>query len=196
MAIFPIFYFPPISYFQELLKQENIILENAENLVKQSYRNRCEIVSANGKLNLIIPLQHSGNRKMKDIKISNSENWQHLHLKSIKTAYQRSPYFEYYEDHFVKLYQTKQNYLLDFTLETMQKSFDIFKIPFEYSLSNEYKTEYEYDFRNKFSAKELQKNNINPYIQVFSDRMEFQKDVSIIDLICNIGTNCATYLKK
>ena len=94
-ALLPIFYLPPVSWFSEFLNQEEIVFELFENFPKQTYRSRCNIFGANGKLALIIPIHHNGSRTLKDIEISYAEDWQKLHWKSIKIAYQSSPYFEY-----------------------------------------------------------------------------------------------------
>ena len=106
--LLPIFYLPPISWFSIFLDGDNhIFLEQFENFPKQTYRNRTAIYGANGKLPLIIPIKHNGKREMKDIEISFSEDWQKLHWKSIKTAYQSTPYFEFYEDRLKSIFMKK-----------------------------------------------------------------------------------------
>ncbi len=94
MIVLPNFYFAPVSYFSVWLQSEDIYLEQWENFPKQTYRNRCVIQGANGRLPLIIPIEHSGARTFKDIKISYASQWQKLHWKSIQSSYQSSPYFE------------------------------------------------------------------------------------------------------
>src|SRR5690606_30225146 len=96
--IFPAFYFGPISYFAQLIQQDEIQLEAFENYPKQTYRNRCFIQGANGKLRLVIPISHDGVRTFKDIKVSEDYPWRKEHLKSLESAYRSSPYYEYYED--------------------------------------------------------------------------------------------------
>ena len=86
-TVLPIFYLPPVSWFAEFLKEENeILLEQHENFPKQTYRSRCNIYGANGKLALILPIHHNGKRAMKDLELSYAEDWQKLHWKSIKIA--------------------------------------------------------------------------------------------------------------
>ena len=102
------------------MKAENeIVIEQEENFPKQTYRNRTNIFGANGKLSLIIPINHTGKRVMKELEISYAENWQKQHWKSIKIAYQSSPFFEYYEDQLITLYQKEEKYLLDFNLKSI-----------------------------------------------------------------------------
>ncbi len=108
MKLLPLFYLPPISWWSEFLSEEPIILEQHENFPKQTYRNRANIYGANGKLSLSIPIKHNGKRALKDLEISYDENWQSLHWKSIKIAYQTSPYFGFYESKLEKYFNLKK----------------------------------------------------------------------------------------
>jgi hypothetical protein len=195
MIVLPCFYFPPISYFESWINSEKIYLEQWENFIKQTYRNRCIIQGANGKLPLIIPIEHSGARILKDIKISYASSWQKLHIKSLQSAYQSSPYFEYYEDKLIKLLIKKETFLLDLNLKTLEWACSILNLECTYILTEEYvkKTKFT-DAREAFNAKKENSYNNKPYIQVFSDRFEFMKNLSIIDLICNLGPKSASYL--
>ncbi len=195
-AIFPIFYFPPISYCKKLIDFEEITFEKNENFVKQTYRNRCKILGANGTLNLVIPTHHNGKRSVKDIEISYAENWQKIHLKSIKTAYQTSPYFEFYESKFDEIFAKKDKFLIDYTLKTNELIFSLLKISPRIYFSEKYLEEYSNDFRNQFIAKETFTEEQQTYNQVFSDRFPFQKDLSILDLIFNLGTKSLQYLQN
>ncbi|QQV01856.1 MULTISPECIES: WbqC family protein [Chryseobacterium] len=196
--LLPVFYLPPVSWFSEFLSAENeIIFEQFENFPKQTYRNRTNIYGANGKLSLIIPINHNGSRILKDIEISYREDWQKLHWKSIKTAYQSSPYFEYYEDKLIKLYESRDKFLLDFNLKSIEIIQKILKTEKAYSLNNEYvKFPEEVNFRERFSAKNPSEYEMDEYYQTFSDKMGFLKDLSILDLICNKGPESVTYLKE
>lgn len=196
--LLPIFYLPPISWFAVFLKEENeIVLEQYENFPKQTYRNRTNIYGANGKLSLIIPINHSGERVMKEIKVSHRENWQKLHLKSIKTAYQSSPYFEFYEDKLQKIFEFETESLIQFNLNALKIVLDILKTEKVYSLNIEYvKIPLEENYREKFSAKKESEIEMEEYYQTFTDKMGFMKDLSILDLICNKGPETLTYLKN
>ena len=118
--IFPVFYFGPVSYFKELIDANNPYFEVHENFPKQTYRNRCYIQGANGKLRLAIPVRHNGKRAMKEIEISYESNWQKEHFKSLVSAYQSSPYFEYYEDGIAEIYARKEKFLLDLNFKTLE----------------------------------------------------------------------------
>lgn len=195
--LLPVFYLPPISWFAEFLDDSEIIFEQFENFPKQTYRNRANIYGANGKLSLIIPINHNGKRAYKDIEISNAENWKNLHWKSIKTAYQSSPYFEYYEDKFNSIFEFEGNSLLEFNINALQTILSILKTEKAYSLNSEYAKEPEgQDFRDKFSAKSDSDYEMDEYYQTFSDKFGFEKDLSILDLICNKGPESLTYIKN
>ena len=196
--LLPIFYLPPISWFAVFLKDENeVVLEQFENFPKQTYRNRANIYGANGRLSLIIPTRHTGKRVMKEAEISHRENWQQLHWKSIKTAYQSSPYFEFYEEKLEKIFEFKTDSLIKFNLNALKIIQDILKTEKAYSLNNEYvKIPLEENYREKFSAKKETEFEMEEYYQTFSDKLGFEKDLSILDLICNKGPETLTYLKN
>lgn len=196
--LLPVFYLPPVSWFSEFLNPENeVTFEQFENFPKQTYRNRANIYGANGKLSLIIPINHNGSRTFKDIEISYREDWQKLHWKSIKTAYQSSPYFEFYEDKLKKLFDGKEKSLLEFNLKSIKIIQEILKTEKAYSLNEEYiKNPEQVNFREKFSAKNPSEYNMDEYYQTFSDKMGFLKDLSILDLICNKGPESLTYIKN
>jgi hypothetical protein len=197
-VILPNFYFAPISYFVEWLQYENIKLEHQENFPKQTYRNRCVIQGANGRLPLVVPIEHSGARVVKDIKISYADAWQKLHWKSIQSAYQSSPYFEYYEDDLAPIFEKKETFLFDLNLKTLDWVNQKLNLNLQYELTEEYikLPENTDDARMLFNAKKISEWQNPEYIQVFSDRFDFMNDLSILDLICNIGAKFATYIEK
>lgn len=197
-VLLPVFYLPPISWFSVFLYPENqIVFEQFENFPKQTYRNRANIYGANGKLSLIIPINHNGKRELKDIEISYREDWRTLHWKSIKTAYQSSPYFEFYEDKLKKIFDLKEKNLLDFNLKALAILQQILKTEKAQSLNTEYiKNPEEINFREKFSAKQPSEFEMEEYYQTFSDKLGFIKDLSILDLICNKGPETLTYIKN
>ena len=134
---------------------------------------------------------------MKEIKVSHRENWQKLHWKSIKTAYQSSPYFEFYEDKLQKIFEFESDSLIQFNLNALKIVLDILKTEKAYSLNIEYvKIPLEENYRKKFSAKKESEIEMEEYYQTFTDKMGFMKDLSILDLICNKGPETLTYLKN
>lgn len=197
-TLLPIFYLPPVSWFAEFLKEENeILLEQHENFPKQTYRSRCNIYGANGKLALILPIHHNGKRAMKDLELSYAEDWQKLHWKSIKIAYQSSPYFEYYEDKLKQIFSVQPTSLIEFNLNALKIILKILKVEKDFSLTTEFeKAPDAVDLRERFSAKKESEYHLPEYYQTFSDKLGFIKDLSILDVVCNIGPESATYIKK
>ncbi len=196
--IFPAFYFGPISYFAQLIQHDEIQLEAFENYPKQTYRNRCFIQGANGKLRLVIPISHDGVRTFKDIKVSEDYPWRKEHLKSLESAYRSSPYYEYYEDDLLPIFDKKNKFLLDINLMTFDFINSKLKLDLKYSLTENYiQVSSDNDFRNQFNSKvEPNPEDFPPYIQVFEEKQNFLPDLSIIDLLCNEGPNSTTYLKQ
>lgn len=196
-VLLPIFYLPPISWFSVFLKNDEVVLEQFENFPKQTYRNRANIYGANGRLSLIIPISHDGNRVLNQIEISHRENWQNIHWKSIKTAYQSSPYFEFYEDKLLNIFTFKTDSLVEFNLNAISVLLQILKIEKAFDLTKEYlKSPSAEDFRGKFSAKVESEFQMDEYYQTFTEKYGFQQDLSIVDLICNKGPETLTYLKN
>lgn len=197
-VLLPVFYLPPIAWFSKFLEENTeIVFEQYENFPKQTYRNRCHIYGANGKLPLIIPIKHNGKRVIHEIEISNDENWRNLHWKSIKNAYQSSPYFEYYEDKLQQIFDNPENKLLQFNIDTISIIQKIIKTNQSYHLTTEYDKNPELeDFRAILSPKKELGMGFDTYYQVFSDKLGFIDNLSILDLICNLGPESLSYLKK
>jgi hypothetical protein len=194
---FAAFYFGPIDYFAEMVKSQELNIEVCENFQKQTYRNRCNILGANGKLMLNIPVLHDKSKLFKDIQPSYEYNWQKEHIKSLKSAYQSSPYFEYYEDEITPFYEKKEKYLLDLNLKTIDFINQKLKLDLDLSKTEKYtEIEAENDFRNQFSAKKPAQYTLPEYAQVFDEKFDFIPDLSILDLLFSEGPNAMTYLKN
>ena len=195
-SVFTAYYFPPIEYMADFIKEESPMIDGFENMQKQSYRNRCYILSANGKQMLNIPTQkNNASRKIKDIKISYAEDWPKEHFKSFEAAYRRSPYFEFYEHHFAAILESRPTYLFDLNYLIMERLLTILQVDKKLSTTEAYSTDYNKDYRDTYNAKSNAfKNPVYP--QVFEEKMEFIPNLSIIDLICNEGPQSKIYLNN
>jgi hypothetical protein len=198
--LLPACYLPPISYFHTIQEHNlPLIIEKYEHFQKQSYRTRARIASANGVQDLIVPIQHGNKERvpMKDIRISYEFDWQRLHWLSIQTAYRSSAYFEYYEDDFIRFYEEKFTYLVDFNVAQLELILKSIKLKRTVGFTEEYVAEPSemIDLRNLIHPK---KESIWPdpkeYYQVFSDKNGFYPDLSIIDLLFNQGPQSKSYL--
>ena len=183
-------YLPPINYFQQLVKPDVALIEKHEHFVKQTYRNRCTIASANGALSLSIPLKKLGEKeKISEKQISYSEKWQALHWRSIVSAYKSSPYFEYFEADLRPFYEKRYDLLFDYNTELLQLLFRIFRIDPKVEFTKEYIAEYRdcHDLRNSITPKTEAETAAQPYYQVFADKNGFIPNLSIIDYLFNEG---------
>ncbi|GAB6119769.1 WbqC family protein [Dysgonomonas termitidis] len=191
-------YLAPVQYYTKFLLANRIFIEQNDNYIKQTYRNRCTIVSANGGISLSIPVEHSSKDKtlMKDIRIAGHGNWQHMHWNAIVSAYNSTPFFEYYQDDFYPFYHKKYSFLFDYNKELndlILRLLDINLPQIEYTAA--YKTELadtESDLRELIHPKKDWKSldpdfSPIPYYQVFEQKFGFIANMSIIDLLFNMG---------
>ncbi len=192
-------YFPNVAHFAAIVNTEKLTFEYEDNFLKQTYRNRTYIYAANGKLLLNIPVIHSqkNRQKYKDVKISQETSWQNHHWKSLLSAYSTSPFFEYYKDELVYLFNVKTNYLLDFNLKCFVAICDCLQIDINYSKTNDYQkiVHNTIDFRYLVNAK-IEEPQFEPYAQVFDDKHGFINNLSILDLLFNEGPNALSYLES
>ncbi|AII51044.1 WbqC family protein [Hymenobacter sp. APR13] len=116
-------YHPPIAFFSQLLGVDALWLEAHEHYRKQTYRNRCLILTAQGQQPLTVPVV-DGNRSEKvaisALEIDYRQNWIHRHWRTLQTAYGGSPYFEYYADYLHDIYQQKPALLFDLNLQFLR----------------------------------------------------------------------------
>ena len=197
-------YFPPISWIATALHFDQVFIENHETFPKQTYRNRCKIATSSGVLNLTIPVNRiNGNHtKTNEIRIDYSQNWQLLHWRTIVTAYSKSPYFLFYRDYFESLFCLQTDTLLELNskvltiaLKALQSNDLQIGNTEKYWLGDEF-----LDFRNEFHPKEKTSKTlsfeIERYIQTFEEKHGFLADLSILDLIFNLGPQALPYLQK
>ncbi len=197
-SLFSTSYLPPITYIRACLKASEIILDSHEHFVKQSYRNRCRIYGANGMLQLIIPVSHDQlfQKPISEVTCIIEEPWQTIHWRSISAAYRNSPYFEYYEEEFKVLFKETGLTLFEFNLKLLRLVFKILKqeIHIGFTESFEKTPQTILDLRHTFHPKKLSTEKLPRYHQVFEDRHGFIPDLSILDLLCNMGPNSSAYL--
>ena len=192
--LLPTAYLAPIYYYAVLLQHNNCIFEYHENFIKQSLRNRCEIYGANGKILLTIPKKRKGSSKtkIKDIKISHKENWQQEHWKSIKSSYNSSPFFDYYENDLNIFFKQKETYLVDFNKKLQELILSFLHKDINFTATKEYViNDASVDLRKHLFTNMNQKR----YNQVFMEKHGFITNLSIIDLLFNLGPETTDYLK-
>ncbi len=193
-------YFAPIQYFTKLISYNHIYIEYCESYLKQSYRNRAVILAANGPLQLTLPIVNGPKAKgpIRDQQLSYDYPWQQMHWRSISSAYNNSPFFEYYADDLVPFFLNKRwKYLLDFNIETQNAVINAINLKSDIRYSEDYypqgevpasMNDYRYAIHPKPQRQIVDKHFTPvPYIQVFHEKWGFVPNLSILDLLFNEG---------
>jgi len=194
-------YFPPIEYFARILKSDSIRIEAHENYRKQSYRNRCHIYSPNGLHPLVVPVERGSFHKVPimDLRIDFSSPWQQLHLKSLRAAYSSSAFYEFYIDEIEEVISYNFKLLTDLNQAILTKMLEFLEFEKEILFTDTYIQDWgdNIDFRGKIDPKQKTRMpGFNPgsYFQVFISKYEFIPNLSILDLIFNMGPESYSYL--
>jgi hypothetical protein len=199
MIVSELQYFPPISFVSTLFEESYIYFDIYEMYRKMSFRNRCLIAGAQGIISLSVPLQEGRNQRlaMKEVLISESENWRDRHFKSITSAYSRSPFFEYYRDELSLIYQKPFEKLADWNLHCLAwiKEKIAWKTKWQFTdhpiafLDENFE-----DLRNRILPKNYTQVSPLKYRQVFEERTGFFPNLSVLDLLFNVGPSAANLL--
>jgi hypothetical protein len=184
MTILPLSYLPSVEYVARLLR-EQCVIDVGENYVKRSERNRAYILSANKVMPLTVNVV-GGNRPrlpMRDVEIDYSKRWQHQHWVSIVSAYKSSPYFDHYAPYLEPFYRREWRYLVDYNRELLELLLRLLGSPMELPLSEQYVEAREGDLDLRPKHREGSTFVAEPYFQNFSERMPFQPNLSVLDLL-------------
>jgi len=192
-------YFAPIEYFSRITRAGSILLESQENYVKQTYRNRCCILSSNGPQTLSVPVLLGSFHKtaIKEIKIDNSKRWQQVHKRAIVSAYNNSPFFQFYYSEIEGVIDSNYAFLIDLnraSLEVMLKYLRIEKT-IVYTDKFLQPTGDTFDYRYKISPKIPSTYSYKKYTHVFPS-VEQVKGLSILDLLFNNGPDSSKMLSE
>ena len=203
-TILPLTYLGNIFYHIHLI-QNGCTIDIHSHYLKQTYTNRCTIITANGIQDLTIPIiKPKKKTPIKDIRISTHDNWQQLHWRTIQSAYNSTPFFEYFCDDYAPFYEKKYEFLLDFNIKIQQKTLELLNFSkIEFTLSDSYIEPSNFitkDLREMINPKKFDVslyNNLNtPYYQIFNQKFGFIPNLSIIDLLFNMGNEARIYLKN
>ena len=189
-ALFSTAYLAPVEYFQYLKTAGKVCIEQHEYYQKQTYRSRCRIATANGIMDLSIPVEKRNHTLIRDIRISEHSDWQTQHWRSIEAAYNSSPFFEYYADDFRPFFEKKWLFLWDFNMELLHKTLELLDIETEILLTETYEPqtgEETLDLREIIHPKKEASIPLKSYYQVFATKFGFIPNMSIIDLLFNMG---------
>ncbi len=194
-------YFGSIVHYAAFVQAGVVYYEVCDNFQKQSYRTRTKIATATGLLALNIPIVHakndSGHQLTREVKIENKFHWQRDHWRSLKVAYQSSPFFEFFEDNLHSLYHTAHEFLQDFNLACHTRILDCLQLEKEIHHTASYEKEpLQKDLRHLVKAKKEPQFDLTPYHQLFGDKHGFLPNLSILDLLFNEGPAALSYLEE
>ncbi|MBR1539227.1 MAG: WbqC family protein [Bacteroidales bacterium] len=212
-------YLPPVSYFFAIAHSGQVLIEQHEAYQKQSWRNRCRILSAAGPEDLSIPVmkEQRRSRPIRDIRIDYSEPWLQHHIRAFSAAYNASAYYDYYADDLLPVLQGRPVFLFDLNLALLEKLLSLLDIHVPLSFTDHFLPPGPagdmFDWRERIQPKYKGKSLIaeyaceQAYYQVFvnrdpaslrhsgPDRASFIPDLSILDLLCAEGPDAGSYLR-
>lgn len=194
-------YLAPVEYYAKLYQFKTARVERMENYLKQSYRNRCIIAAANGPMSLTVPVEKGEAIKCltKDIRISDHGNWRHLHWNTLVSAYNMSPFFPYYADDFAPFYEKHFEFLYDFNEALRQLICRLIDLDVEVDGTSDYLFEVNNDYRESIRPRHPALDpefQAVPYYQVFKEKFGFIPNLSIVDLLFNMGPESLIVLKN
>lgn len=203
MYILPTAYLAPVPYFYRLVNFPTVIDRHAH-YRKQTYANRCQIATAHGVESLVIPVEHTDHTPLCDVRTSAHHDWQTQHWRAFEAAYNASPFFDYYKDELRPFYERPAERLFEFTLALQNKILELLDLEADRTLSESYEkngTNGEIDLRTALCTP---KNivTLQPdftrirYYQVFEQKFGFIANLSIIDLLFNMGNEARLILKR
>ena len=207
MVILSSTYFGPVQWYQKLCRHGHVAIERYDHFMKQTYRNRCVIAAANGPQALTVPVEKGETQPllMKDVCISDHGNWRHLHWQALQSAYGESPFFEFYADDLRPFFEKRWTWLFDFNLDITQKMCELLDIQPSIELTSEFVPAAGNlgqpslkDFRDAIHPKHpLPDSEFEPrrYYQVYESRHGFQPNLSILDLLFNMGNESVLYIQ-
>jgi hypothetical protein len=192
-------YLPPAEYFARIQEADDVWVEREENYLKQTYRNRCYLLSADGTHSLSVPVYLGSIHKtpVKEIRIDYSKRWQQVHLRAIITSYRASPFFEFYFEEIEKHILRNHEFLIDLNTGLTETILKIIGVRKSISYTSSFLPEgsVDYDFRYSITPKKQSGFISKEYMQVFNHSSGFVTGLSIIDLIFNMGPESINYLK-
>ena len=192
-------YAAPVDQLAILAMDIPVFIESQENYQKQSYRNRCHILTSQGILPLVIPVVHQQGLPIfiQEAKIDNKRPWAIQHWRSLISGYNKSPYFAYYKHYFEGLYLNPPELLFDFNMQVLEIFCKIVKLELpQLNTSWEDTTSQHKDLRSMFHPKQHHEIPALPYYQTFETETGYIENLSAFDLIFNEGPEAGEYLKK
>jgi len=197
-AILQTTYFGPVQWYQKLKRFDHCLIEQYDSYQKQTYRNRCVIATTNGLQALTVPVEHTDEKAlMKDLRISDHNQWRRIHWNALMSAYSESPFFEYYADDIRPFFEKRYDFLIDFNEAIRQTICQLIDIQPQVEYTTDYVRQCDNDYREVINTKHPQPDSDfipRPYWQVFQQKHGFQPNLSILDLLFCMGPESIFYL--
>lgn len=190
-------FFGPVQWYQKLLRYDRVLIEQCDSYAKQTYRNRCLIATTNGVQALTVPVKASPLKGTLEGAISDHGNWRHQHWQALQSAYCDSPFFEFYEDDLRPFFTERWERLYDYDEAIRQKMCELLDIQPLVQLTTEYQRYAVNDFRDAIQPKKPAPDaDFQPrrYYQVYEQKHGFLPNLSILDLLFNMGPESIFYL--
>jgi hypothetical protein len=194
-------YFGPVQWYQKLYRAEEVFIERCESFQKQTYRNRCIIATTNGLQALTVPVERDQGDLISTLRISDHGNWRHLHWNALKSAYGESPFFDYYQDDIRPFFEQRWDYLFDFNEAIREKMCELLDIQPKVNYTEVFIVEPTasniMDYRSAIRPKHPDPDpDFTPkrYYQVYEQKHGFLPNLSILDLLFNMGPESIFYL--
>ena len=198
-AVLSSHYFPCIAYFDLLVKHNSVLIDLGEHFMKQSYRNRCVIYTSNGPLALSIPVIKKNKTKVVDVLLDTGSDWKKSHWRAISSAYNSSPFFEYYEPDLKTVFFKEYLTLAELNLALLKHICKEIGLDRNLSVSEDFveKNDCLVDYKNLIDAKKPYPMAVNysRYIQIFEEKQGFISNLSILDLLFHEGPETLNYIK-
>jgi hypothetical protein len=177
-----------------VMKVKKILLDVHGSYQKQTYRNRTYLMGANGRLTLNIPIIHDnkkGTWYFKDVRIDHEQPWQKDHLKTIKSAYNSSPYYEFYEFELHDLYNSKDEFLVDWNQRCLE--WTLARLGWQKELKRTEQWSMSRTADELITAKK-EYPQLPHYSQVFQEVHGFFPGMGFLDLLFNLGPTLTDFL--
>jgi hypothetical protein len=206
-ALLTLHYFPNIQFFSKLSCYPRVLIEQQENYLKRSYRNRCHLASPKGILRMSVPLEKGKNQQMpiRQVRISFAQAWNLNHWRSIQSLYGKAPFFSEYGPVFEGILSNPPDRLFDLNLQILNTLLECLNLSPQIDLTDEYYTELPeeiVDYREIIRPQPASATPKDPYFhpypyaQIFQEITGFLPNLSILDLLFCMGPEAKLILKR
>lgn len=205
MTVLSTAYFAPVAYYALLFHEQDIVIEAHENYNKQSYRNRMFIGTNQGPLALSVNVEKGYETKcpIQEVRLSSHGDWLHQHEIALMSNYGSSPFYEYYIDDILEVLRSDEQTLFGLNEKIRERICELIGFSAKVRYSDQYLRNDSENFRDLRNTLHPKKNILesvpefvaNPYYQVFGQKQSFMPNLSVLDLLFNLGPESILVLR-